>query len=434
MSIALQCCALGLVPVAIASYRMIAHSGWSVWLLSPLLAFGFCYLMAFGVRPTLDEYFHIRLIPGASNPESYQFAHVLGMLGAWSFALFSMMLPDNAVATTSKKATSTKLMKSALAVALVLGLAHAFFAYQAGALTLSIAQNRLAYLNSLIGGGQVLLSRDASFVALGLGLVLAPSWRSTGLLGLATAIIIAIPNALVSSRSALTQLVFLVLMVAVVQSIRNQKLIKATWLAATLGVLTLVGLLLGYVRGVDEQAGGALQPVVFFSQTFDMAESLELSVSRIKEPHYGITWAEDMVYTYIPRAVFPSKPMVYGATRLQAEVYPELTPPGEVPIGTFPVGAWGEAYANFGPVGVLIALGALGLGVKALYRRALGMVPGPAWVQACAIILYSFSCANGLSYTRGIGQFLSGLIYLCALFGLVYAASWLGSSLVRSKA
>ncbi|HRJ27629.1 MAG TPA: hypothetical protein PLO61_08995 [Fimbriimonadaceae bacterium] len=378
-----------------------------------MVSVGFVYLFAFGVRPLIDEAIGLRLVAGAGTDEAQMQAMIWGMVGMWAFAAGCLAVrPPRA---QSPEESSDAWARCFLWIALAMAAVHALFAFRAGALTLNFGQNRIAYLMSLVGSGQVLLSRDLSFVALGLGFFGASRWARVGAVGWAAAALVLLPNLLVSSRSALTQMVFLGLLVVVLQGLRQAKPVRARVVVLVLGVLTLMGLSLGVARGVDEEPGGALRPVIHFSQTFDMAESLELSLLRISEPQYGQSWAEDLLYTYIPRALDPEKPIVYGAFRLQQQVYPELTPPDEVLIGTFPIGAWGEGFANFGYAGIVLTLGLLGWAVSRLYAR---IFEGPARFQAWALVLYCLTCANALSYTRSVGQFLAAWVYLSVLLAI----------------
>jgi len=90
---------------------------------------------------------------------------------------------------------------------------------------------------------------------------------------------------------------------------------------------------------VSEAAALAISP-------WDSYELTLLAVDRFKPDDllYGRSYAEDVVYTYLPRVFFPGKPFRYGIYSIQDRICPEL----QQLSGSFPPGILVEAYVNAG--------------------------------------------------------------------------------------
>lgn len=67
----------------------------------------------------------------------------------------------------------------------------------------------------------------------------------------------------------------------------------------------------------------------------------------------GLSYLEDIFFTYIPRSIFPDKPEVYGTLRLQEYALPGLYDYAGL-SATFPVGVLYEAFVNFHIFGLII--------------------------------------------------------------------------------
>ena len=80
---------------------------------------------------------------------------------------------------------------------------------------------------------------------------------------------------------------------------------------------------------------------------------------------YGRSYAEDVIYTYLPRLWFPDKPMRYGVVKVQDAVAPLLIDVS----GTYPPGLVLEAYINFGWLGLAIVPFAMGLVCNVIATR-----------------------------------------------------------------
>jgi oligosaccharide repeat unit polymerase len=102
-------------------------------------------------------------------------------------------------------------------------------------------------------------------------------------------------------------------------------------------------------------------------------DSFEFTIAAQNYVHFsdlfwGRTYVSDLVYTWLPRVVFPWKPERYGAVLVQDKLAPDFVNN----VGaTFPTGFLVEAYANFWYFGVFIVPMVLAVISKALYYRLL---------------------------------------------------------------
>ncbi len=83
---------------------------------------------------------------------------------------------------------------------------------------------------------------------------------------------------------------------------------------------------------------------------------------------WGRTYASDLVYTWLPRVIFPWKPERYGAVLVQDKLAPDFI---DNVGATFPTGFLVEAYANFWYPGVFLVPLGLAVMSKTLYFRLL---------------------------------------------------------------
>jgi len=120
---------------------------------------------------------------------------------------------------------------------------------------------------------------------------------------------------------------------------------------------------------------------------------------RTRDLYYGSTYLEDVIYSWLPRSVFPSKPQRYGIVVIQDKLAPELQ---DNEGATFPPGMLVEAYANFGYVGLFLIPALIGIFSHAIYFKIYRE-------NAYWIVLLSFLFANFASF-RGFGGFLALLL------------------------
>lgn len=123
-----------------------------------------------------------------------------------------------------------------------------------------------------------------------------------------------------------------------------------------------IGLLM---KGKEVSAPGITSMAISAWDSFEFTIAAQHSVG-LSNLFFGRTYVSDMVYTWLPRSLFPDKPERYGAVLIQDQVAPDLM---ENVGATFPTGFLVEAYANFWYFGVFLVPMALGIIFQALYWR-----------------------------------------------------------------
>jgi oligosaccharide repeat unit polymerase len=149
------------------------------------------------------------------------------------------------------------------------------------------------------------------------------------------------------------------------------------------------------------------------SGTFDSGDQLVIAFDRIENYYWGQTIVEDVAITYVPRAVFPSKPIVYGTTRLQEAVLPGIIISEGGYGGTFPVSVLAEGYANFGLAGLMLVPFATGALLRALYEKSQAH-------GGMNTVILALALGQALGALRGFGAFLAGIIFVMAVSWLFY--------------
>lgn len=127
---------------------------------------------------------------------------------------------------------------------------------------------------------------------------------------------------------------------------------------------------------------------------------------------YGRT-VYDIILFFIPRAIWPAKPVSHYTSRI---IYPELFRDGRTT--SFTIGMIGEAFLNFGIIGVLLAHFAVGLLFYKLYTH---LIKAVARGQALKAYLYTVILSWGSYYFvfQGImTRATANLILLLVLFRL----------------
>jgi hypothetical protein len=176
------------------------------------------------------------------------------------------------------------------------------------------------------------------------------------------------------------------------------------------------------LRRVTQQAEYAelaspLAAVAFLGSTFDSFEFLVPAVQRMSlfGELAGQSLVEDVVWTFIPRALVPNKPDTYGYLLVQNALMADLATEGRL-VGTYPAGFLTEWYVNFGVCGfIFIALvygAVLRLGGAVVQRPAPRLIP---------LLFYGSVLLNLVGLMRGSGQMVvQAMLYsglLVALFG-----------------
>jgi hypothetical protein len=192
----------------------------------------------------------------------------------------------------------------------------------------------------------------------------------------------------------------------------------------TCTLLAMIGTLAGAVRGLSNYpfADRLDALLIFFLFTFDSFQATSVVVSSTQNASFGNIYLEDLVFRFLPRAVFDEKPVIYGAVRLQEYFYPDSLPSSGIPIATYPVSMVGESYATFrffGAFGIPLLVGFVASRLyKSLVRVCLGShlrIPRSytAAMIACVWVI------NPLEYWRSPSWFFSAVFFSYIFFGSV---------------
>ena len=184
-----------------------------------------------------------------------------------------------------------------------------------------------------------------------------------------------------------------------------------------LALMLIAGLLAG-ILGVMLTSPYDTYPGISFykmsrslSATFEFFDELVTAIVHVKGFFGGVTILEDFVYTYLPRALFPGKPLIYGQVKLQEAILPGLYAESGF-SNTMTMGILAEGYANFGVPGVLLLPALLGIFLRGLYEKA-------RKERGLYLVIYAFSFGSMLNTLRGFGSYIiTSLIFIgvCWLF------------------
>lgn len=431
---------LGVVALTLPGFVLLVrreweHSGAGLFLLSPAMVFYLGYLATFAIRPPLQVAGTLQYDFTVPAGDTLFLAQATSLLTWYGFVIGYRLIPSPPLpvllARTRPVARDMRLRASA-AYGLSIAASLAFLAFLAplGVFTLDFGYSRVAYLNALGGAGHLYLFNLMAGTLLLMGLVFSSFCRRPArLLAIAAWATYLIPNALVTNRFLISATLFALLFVVALKRMRRGERISAATVVVVLGMLAAVGALLGLVRGFSEgleYAEERRNPFVFFLWSFDMSEYYQSALQNVQRFDLGRSWVEDLFLQFLPRALFPWKPQIYGAVRLEAEVIPGSIPADGVLSATYPIGMFGEGYANFGIPGLLLVGLAVGMILKLVFSRSLraGLVSRrPFWPLAC-FCLFVLVCANTLGYLRSFGWFISSLVFHTAVYACCYLAVW----------
>ncbi|MCW3101006.1 MAG: hypothetical protein JWL77_6624 [Chthonomonadaceae bacterium] len=425
----------GSLPILWYSRKMIREIGFGLWFFSPLPIFWFSFIVAFVVRPILDSEVGLRYPSTTYEPGNFLYAQSLATISCymfvWGYSVVKSRREGKPTAPSEAYEPSYAAIPAQRAAFLLSAIFQVLFAailFDNDALTLSLGDNRAHYSMIQVGGGQVTLVIGLASIFLFMGMMMTRWTNRLGRLGIAATTAYLALNILVTNRSFVVTEMLIGLLIYFVLQNRKRKRVSPLKLIVLLGVIAGVGVGLSLARFIgappqEDLTRPALNPYVapiaYLAVTFDMSELFQETIKRTDNAGYewGSSWVEDVFYTYLPRAVFPEKPIKYGVFRVQDEVVPGLTPESGVFTSSYPIGAWGESYINFGPIGVLITLFALGAWLKYLYVRSLELIYDSKvnWPSILFMIIYAILGLNPLVYMRSIGQFLFGQLYLTAV-------------------
>ena len=438
---------IGVALAAVPGFVLLVRREWDrsgaeLFLVSPAFVFFVAYVASFAIRPPLQVIGTLQYDFSGAATSLLWLAQASSLLAWYGFVIGYILVPSPGVPTllaAARPAASDIRLRASAAYALSIAASFAYVALLAplGVFTLDLGANRVAYLNAMSGAGHLYLFNLMAGTLLLMGLVLASFCRQPlRPIALAAWAAYLVPNALLTNRFWFSAALLALLLVAALKHIRRGKRISATMVIVTLVLLAAAGSALGLLRGLSEgleYAEERRNPLVFLLWTFDMSEFYQVALQSIHNLDLGRSWVEDLALQFLPRALFPWKPHIYGAVRLQAEAMPESVPSDGVLSSTYPISMFGEGYANFGIPGLLLVGLATGVLLKLIFSRALqaGLVPQrPFWPLAC-FCLFILVCANALGYLRSFGWFVSTLVFHTIVYACCYFAVWVIAELCR---
>lgn len=418
-----------------------ASAGGGLFLLSPPCVFYFAYIASFAVRPPFQVLGTLQYDFSGGANDTLFVAQATSLLVWYGFvAGYRLVHSRPLVQRVDRSWPGPDIrLRASIAYLASISASAGFIATLAplGVFTFDLGYNRVAYLNAMFGAGHMYLLNLIAGTSLLMGLILARyGRRPPRLLEWAAWIAYLVPNALVTNRFLLSSALFALLLVHVLGRIRSGRRVGISHVLLPVGGLVAVGALLGLLRGLSEgleYAEDRRNPFVFFLWSFDMSEFYQITLANLREFDFGLSWVEDMLFTFLPRAFFPWKPSVYGAVRIQAEVMPGSVPPDGVLAATYPVSIFGEGYANFGWAGLPLAGLLVGIVLKGIFVQALGAGVNPrrAFTRQLSFCLYVLVCANALGYLRSLGWFLAMLVFHGLIFVLCHLIVWIFNSMFR---
>jgi hypothetical protein len=186
--------------------------------------------------------------------------------------------------------------------------------------------------------------------------------------------------------------------------------------------LAVVAVVVSAARGT----GSIADPVAAIGTlglTLDGFPFLVNAIARVHDFLWGSTIAQDLVLTYLPRALWAGKPVIFGYVEAQETIVPGLYA-DFLGRATYPSGILAEGYVNFGVAGSLLAAGVVGALSRGLFVRA------RRGAAAYYLLLLAWLEANMVNLFRGIG-FLAPQLVLTAI---VLAPMLLGERISRRRA
>lgn len=157
-------------------------------------------------------------------------------------------------------------------------------------------------------------------------------------------------------------------------------------------------------------------------------------------PHTGgALWADAASRPFMPRILFPGKSVVDESALTNR--YTGLGVAGWEQGTQISIGYVGEAYIDFGPLGMMVPMALLGLALGYAYRRTLTVEPfrGLLGLALCVPLVMTLYTVN-LSAIKGVGGFATTVLVLFAFrrIGGPTARRWLdhsmrGASLRQSR-
>ena len=397
------------------------HQIGSLSLFSPSIGFYFVYTLSFIIRPL---FIHAGLLTSYTNDDlthdnNYLLTSLIGVITFYLTFDRPRIIKKTIPPIPRHNNTTQKKPTPSINILLFIGATCSltFFAliYQLGAVTSDLGLNRALFSAGTAGRGYLFFINTTAAVAiLSAGYLKSYSKSPLSFKYILHVIIFIIPNLIVTNRYLITAFCTGILICYLLFYQATKKKPPTSKIILCLTFVIVSGAVLGFIRGMgqyqfDETNSSNL--FVFFLWTFDMSETLSRTIINIGSFDFGLIWLEDLLYLYIPRILWESKPQIYGAIRAQAEIYPELIPETGIPIATYPIGMFGEGYFVYGAFGVIIALAITGFVLRVLFFSIKNLRQRSPYIGAILFPVFVLQCLNPLGYFRSVGWFIS-LVFL----------------------
>jgi hypothetical protein len=406
--------------------------GSSIAILSPLSVFFIAYSLFSLVRPFFYQTFDNSYAFTNINQSDYLLSLFIIAITNWFLCLGYIIATNNKqrnIIYTSKKQPTPLIL-----VLVLLFLFPAYYhAITNGLLTLDFGSNRTNYLISLQGSGYVTLLYGSP------GFYLLWYYWSIGnrkpcFLFILLIFSFLFLNSFVSNRSSLTIVLYGFIFLWQLKKKKEDR-IGAVLIITILVLIVFAGTTLGIARNFEDMDYGSMTLLFlgFLSATFDMHEMFShvLSTFSLDNLYLGMSWFQDIFYTYLPRSIFEFKPQYYGSTLLQVDILGR--DPSKVMGSSFPLGIYSEGYVNFWYFGVFFAMVFIGYALGFFFTKAINYCSnGPNLFNFWPLLIYLATSANTLGYLRSFGQYIAGTLFSLLTFLITAFTIWILWKVIRA--
>ena len=395
--------------------------------LEPVWLFAIVYLLVFGLVPGLQllEPAAFESLTGflRLSPPHYLLASILSGLGFLAFLVGYFAPAGGYLAAAggswlpAPSLPRVAWTAAALTLGGVLALEATLLLADAGdASVMGLLRGELRDGVVRSGGGRGYLALGFLALSLGIGLtgIALVRWAGLrdarrravvvpGLAGLALASAVIFGGVLGSRQLAIVTVVQLLVVYHLLHRPVRTSAAVAGGLALGAGGVAFISL-----RNTGSIRFDPVEWVGFAAKTFDGFNFLVTGLARIDGFLWGRSLAEDVIWTYLPRFLYPEKPLSYGIVTAQDAIVPGLSETTSN-AATFPPGLLAEGYVNLGIIGLLLLPMATGLLLRTSYDWA-RTTRAPV-----AVLLLGALLGNQSGLFRGFGPVVAALLLMGVL-------------------
>ena len=420
--------------------RSLVRSLGAVAVFAPATGFVAVYIASFLLRPVL---MHWGLMP------EYEEGSVIAILDTaiWSSMLGVLGFAFGGRAASKRQRlhevhanTSPRHLRGVANALCLLSISASLFflmiVVSLGAATSDFGVNRAIFSASTFGRGYIFLVNTLAAAALLSALAASISEPQVHRgLKFSAIVCLLVPNILVTNRFLVTAVIAGWGLAWLIKRSSNKMRVPFFPILSAIVIIAVAGAALGLIRGggelvYDEKL--VANPFVFFLFTFDMAEMLALIMRAAPSYDFGQIWLEDVGFQFIPRALWATKPTIYGAIRAQQVALPSSVPADEILLATYPIGLFGEGYFAFGVFGIFLAGFLARRVLERLFSWAVEARYRGGFIQLTAFPTFVLQCLNPLGYFRSFGWFLGLLLFHFVVSALCVATCKVTMNVLRS--